>query len=103
MDLNDTDFGKEVLNSEEPVLIDFWAPWCGPCRAIAPIVEELEKDYGSNVKFYKMNVDMNPMTPSQIGIRSIPTLVIFKEGEIKEFLVGLRSKTDIEETLKKVI
>jgi thioredoxin 1 len=98
-EVNDSQFESEVLKAEVPVLVDFWAPWCGPCRMVAPIVEELAEEYGDRVKFLKMNTDDNAKTASGYGIRAIPTLLVFKGGQPVGQVVGFRPKSD----LKKVI
>ncbi|MDI7260666.1 MAG: thioredoxin [Thermodesulfobacteriota bacterium] len=103
LQVNDKNFTLEVLQSDIPVLVDFWATWCGPCRAISPIVEELAKEFSGRVKLTKLNVDENPATPSQYGVRGIPTLILFKEGKILDQIVGsvpkARLKTMIEKAL----
>ncbi len=88
VEVSDQSFEQEVINSETPVLIDFWAPWCGPCKAIAPVVEELAGSYAGKLKVVKMNVDDNPQTPSRYGVRGIPNLILFKGGEVAEQIVG---------------
>jgi len=100
IEIDDDSFEKDVLNSDKPVVVDFWAPWCGPCRAIGPIIEELEKTYGDKVKFVKVNVDENPVSPSKYGIQAIPTLIFFKDGKISEQITGMVSKAKLEETIK---
>ena len=102
-EISDADFQKEVLNANLPTLIDFWAPWCGPCRAIAPIVEELAKTYQGKVNFVKMNVDDNQNTPSQYGVRGIPTLILFKGGQILNQVVGAVPKPHLENLVKEAL
>jgi thioredoxin 1 len=102
-EVSDETFEKEVLNSDIPVLVDFWAPWCGPCKAIGPVVEELSKDYEGKIKFLKCNVDDNPATPSNYGIRAIPTLILFKGGKNVEQVVGMVQKAKLEDTIKSVL
>jgi len=93
--LNDDNFESEVLNSEIPVLVDFWAEWCGPCRALAPAIEEIAEDYEGKVKVGKLNVDENPGAPSAYDVRSIPTLIVFKNGAVLERIVGALPKNHI--------
>ena len=99
LEVGDSNFESEVLQSGKPVLVDFWAPWCGPCRAIAPIVEELAGNFGDKVKFTKCNVDENPTTPTKYGIKSIPTLIFFKDGEIQDKVIGIVAKSRLEEMI----
>jgi thioredoxin 1 len=95
VELNDSNFEKEVLQSETPVLVDFWAVWCGPCRAIAPVVEEMAKEYDGKLKVGKLDVDNNPETSVKFGIRSIPTLLVFKGGRVVEQIVGARPRQNL--------
>lgn len=100
-DVSDATFESVVLKSDTPVLIDFWATWCAPCKAIAPTLEELAKDYDGKIKIVKMNVDDNPSTPGKYGVRGIPTLILFKGGEIVDQLVGAIPKAQIKELVEK--
>jgi thioredoxin 1 len=88
MQVSDANFGEEVLNSKEPVLVDFWAEWCGPCRAISPLLEELSTELAGKVKIVKLNVDENPTTMTKYGVRSIPTMILFKDGEAADMKIG---------------
>ena len=102
-DVTDSDFEQEVLKAAKPVLVDFWAPWCGPCRMVAPIVEELADEYAGKVDFVKMNTDDNPNTAIKYGIRSIPTLLVFKGGEPVGQIFGFRPKSDLKKRLDAVV
>ena len=102
-EVTDTNFDSEVLKSNTPVLVDFWAPWCGPCRMVAPIVDELSDEYDGKVKFVKLNTDDNIKTASTYGIRSIPTLLVFKDGEVAGQIIGLRPKGDLKKRLDAVL
>jgi thioredoxin 1 len=99
-ELSDQDFQAEVLQATGPVLVDFWAPWCGPCRMIAPIVEELAKENGDSLKVTKVNVDNSPQTATNYGVSSIPTLMIFKNGEVADRFVGVQPKKRLQEAIE---
>lgn len=99
LQVTDGTFDEEVLKSDIPVLVDFWAPWCGPCRAMGPVIDEMASEYEGKVKISKMNVDENPSTPSKFGIRAIPTLILFKDGEVVEQITGAVSKSSIKEMI----
>jgi thioredoxin 1 len=101
--VTDANFQKEVLEGQEPTFVDFWATWCGPCRMIGPIFEELSKEYAGKVKFGKVNVDENPKTPAAYGVRGIPTLIMFKGGQVVEQIVGAVPKSQLENLIKKVL
>jgi thioredoxin 1 len=103
LEVEDGNFEAEVLKSDKPVLVDFWAPWCGPCKAIAPLVEELSKSYGEQIKFTKCNVDNNPVTPAKYGIKAIPTLIFFKAGNVADQITGMVAKSKLEEALAKLV
>ncbi|MDZ7759703.1 MAG: thioredoxin [Desulfovermiculus sp.] len=97
--VTDSTFEPEVIKDSQPVLVDFWAPWCGPCRAIAPVLEELAKEFEGQVKILKMNVDENPSTPSKYGIRAIPTLILFKNGDVVGQVTGAVSKSNLKDMI----
>lgn len=101
--VTDASFKEDVLDSPIPVLVDFWAPWCGPCRMVAPVVDEIADQYIGQVKVVKINTDENPNTASQYGIRSIPTLMIFKAGQRVDMVVGAIPKTTLATTLEKYL
>jgi thioredoxin 1 len=101
--VNDKTFSSEVLNSDLPVLVDFWATWCGPCRSISPIVEELAKEFSGRVKVTKLNVDESPATPTQYGVRGIPTLILFKGGKVFDQIVGAVPKARLKALIEKAL
>ena len=103
MEIGDDNFDSEILKSDQPVVVDFWAPWCGPCKAIGPMIEDLAQSYGGKVKFAKCNVDDNPITPGKYGIKAIPTLIFFKGGNVSEQITGVVAKSRLEEALNALL
>ena len=103
LNLTDEDFDTQVLQASQPTLVDFWAEWCAPCRAIAPIVKELAEEYGDKIKVVKINIDESPQTPGNYGIRSIPTVLAFKDGQVVSQLTGARPKGDFKELVDGVL
>lgn len=102
-EINESNFDNEVLNSEKPVLVDFWAPWCGPCKMVSPVIEELASENGDKIKVCKINVDENKEVASKYQVMSIPAIFIFKDGEIKDQLVGYLSKEELQERVNEVV
>ncbi len=100
--VTDRDFKTEVLDSPKPVLVDLWAEWCGPCRALAPTIDELADEYSGQVKVAKLDIDANPAIPAQYGVRGIPTVLIFKDGKVVDQLVGKQSKESYTAAMKKL-
>lgn len=103
MPVSDSDFTKEVIESSLPVIVDFWAAWCGPCQVMGPVIDIIAEEHEGKIKVLKLNVDENPVTPAKYGIRSIPTLILFNGGEIVDRIVGAQPKGTIENLLKKVV
>lgn len=102
-EINDVNFESEVINSSKPVIVDFWASWCGPCKMLSPVIDEISDELSEKAKFVKVNVDNNPVASSQFRIASIPTVMVFKDGKIVETLVGFRPKQAIKSALEKHI
>jgi len=103
LNVSDGNFEGEILKSEKPTLVDCWAPWCGPCITLGPLVEELAKEYSDKIKVARLNVDENQNTAAKYGIRGIPTLLLFKAGKLEDTMVGLVSKDRLEDFIKKVL
>ncbi|MBW2568488.1 MAG: thioredoxin [Deltaproteobacteria bacterium] len=103
MEIDDDVFDTEVLQADKPVVVDFWAPWCGPCKAMGPLMEEVAGTFNDKVKFIKCNVDSNPVTPGKFSIRSIPTLIFFKDGKVFDQVVGMVAKSKIEDIINKML
>lgn len=103
MEIQDSNFETEVLKSDKPVMVDFWAPWCAPCKAIGPTIDELAKAFGDKMKFAKCNVDDNPVTPGKYGIKAIPTLIFFRDGEVTDQITGMVQKSKLEDTINNMI
>lgn len=103
IEVTDQNFEAEVLQSDKPAIIDFWAEWCAPCRQIAPIIKELAGTYGDKVKIVKMDIDANPATPGRFGVRAIPTILAFKDGQVVQQITGARPKADFEGMVKDLI
>ena len=103
MEVSDDSFDSEIINSELPAMVDFWAEWCGPCKMVSPVVEELAGEYKGKIKVAKMDVDNNRQTPARFGIRNIPTLILFKGGEVVNTIIGAQPKSSIENELKKLL
>jgi thioredoxin 1 len=103
LQVTDGNFDEEIVKADLPAMVDFWAEWCGPCKMVGPTVEELAKEYDGKIKIAKMNVDENRETPAKFGIRNIPTLILFKDGEVAQTIVGAHPKSHLEEELKKLL
>jgi thioredoxin 1 len=103
LDVTDQSFETEVLQSDIPTVIDFWAEWCAPCRQITPIIKQLAAEYGDRVKIVKMDIDSNPNTPGQYGVRAIPTILAFKDGQVVQQFQGIRPKADFDDMVKNLL
>ncbi len=103
IEIEDSSFETEILQADKPVLVDFWAPWCGPCKAIGPVINDLADVFGDRIKFTKCNVDDNPVTPGKYGIKAIPTLIFFKDGQVVEQITGMVAKSKLEEAIDKLL
>ena len=102
-ELSDANFAQEVLQASQPVLVDFWAPWCGPCRQITPVIEQLAEENMGSAKVLKVNIDENPQTAQQLNVMSIPTLIVFKDGQEARRFVGVQSKARLQDALNEVL
>jgi len=103
LQVTDANFDEEIVKASIPAMVDFWAEWCGPCKMVGPTVEALAKEYEGKIKIAKMNVDENRETPAKFGIRNIPTLILFKDGEVAQTIIGAQTKDHLEEELKKLL
>jgi len=103
LEVTDDSFESEIMGSDIPAIVDFWAEWCGPCKMVGPVVEELAEEYKDKIKVAKMDVDQNRQTPARFGIRNIPTLILFKGGEVAHTIIGAQPKSSIEDELKKLL
>ncbi|MBW1805561.1 MAG: thioredoxin [Deltaproteobacteria bacterium] len=103
LEVTDDSFESEIMGSDIPAIVDFWAEWCGPCKMVGPVVEELAEEYKGKIKVAKMDVDQNRQTPARFGIRNIPTLILFKGGEVVHTIIGAQPKSSIEDELKKLL
>ena len=103
LEIEDGNFEEEVLKSDKPVLVDFWAPWCGPCKAMTPIIEELAAEFEGKVKSAKCNVDDNPVTPGKFEVKAIPTLIFFKDGNVSDQITGMVTKAKIEDAINNML
>lgn len=103
MQVTDENFDEEIMNSDMPAMVDFWAEWCGPCKVVGPVVEELAQEYKGKIKVAKMDVDESRKTPARFGIRNIPTLIFFKSGEVVQTIIGAQPKSHLEDELKKLL
>ncbi|WP_027359932.1 thioredoxin [Desulforegula conservatrix] len=100
--IEDNAFEKDILKAAKPSLVDFWAPWCGPCRAMEPVIDEIAGQFSEKINIFKCNVDDNPISPSTYGVKAIPTLIFFKDGQIFEQITGMASRTKLEEIINKI-
>jgi thioredoxin 1 len=103
LDVDDNSFESEILKADKPAIVDFWAPWCGPCKAIGPVMKELEETYGDSIIFARCNVDNSPKAPTQYSIRAIPTLILFQDGKMVDQIVGAVPKSHLEGLVKKAL